>query len=221
MSLHPRHSARRGSRAFSITEFVIAVSLFILLSGSAVLAARGGYGAFRETSRNNDIESRVRRAIDRVAQELLSAAESQLVPDPTGQFGTSDLAFAQVIGFDPAADEALLGPALRLAWELAPGEIDDGVDNDGDGVADQGLLVLVRGDGGANERRVVLCHGVRELLEGESADGEDDNANGVVDEAGFNVHRIGDLLYLRLSLEEPAEPEPIVRTLETSVRLRN
>jgi hypothetical protein len=67
----------------------------------------------------------------------------------------------------------------------------------------------------------VLCHGVRELLEGEVADGDDDNGNGVSDEAGFNVHRVGDVLFVRLSVEESLENGTIVRTLETSVRLRN
>jgi hypothetical protein len=62
---------------------------------------------------------------------------------------------------------------------------------------------------------------VGELGEGETANGADDNGNGIIDEGGFNVFQDGDVLYLRLSLEEPGEDGSIVRTLETSVRLRN
>jgi hypothetical protein len=35
------------------------------------------------------------------------------------------------------------------------------------------------------------------------------------------VHRVGDVLWIRLSVEEPIETGTLVRTLETSVRLRN
>lgn len=213
----------RANRAgFSIPEVVIAVALFLLLAGSAVLAAQGGYGAFRETSRNADIEVRLRRTVDRVALELLSAGASQLLPNPAGQFGTSDLLFAQASSFNVAADATQWGPQMRLAFEYSPGEDGDDVDDDGDGLTDEGLLVLTRDVGGAGERRVVLCQDVCELLEGEIANGADDNGNGVVDEAGFNVHRQDDVLFIRLSIQEPAEPaDPVVRTLETSVRLRN
>ena len=40
----------------------------------------------------------MRRGIDRVAAELLTAGNGQLVPDPTGNFGTSDLLFRQAVG---------------------------------------------------------------------------------------------------------------------------
>jgi hypothetical protein len=219
--LHVR-PASAGARGLTIPEVVLTLVLFLLLSGSAILAARGGYGAFVETNRNNDIEVRVRRTIDKVAFELMSAGDSQLLPNPTGQFGTSNLAFAQAKSYDAVADETDWGPSMRLALELSPGEADDGADDDADGLVDEGRLVLTRDEGGPGERRVVLCDNVRELLEGEIANGADDNGNGVVDEAGFNVHRLGDVLYVRLSLEESAEPaDPIVRTLETSLRLRN
>ena len=217
-----KRPSARSCAGFSMTEVAVTVVLFLLLAGSAVLAAQGGLGAFRETSRSADIEVRVRRTIDRVALELLSAGGGQLLPNPTGQFGTSNLLFTQARSFNAAADVTDWGPQMRIAFELSPGENADDVDNDGDGLVDEGLLVLTRDEGGAGERRVVLCQDVCELLEGELANGDDDNGNGVVDELGFNVHRQDDVLTIRLSIQEPAEPaDPVVRTLETSVRLRN
>ena len=110
----------------------------------------------------------------------------------------------------------------RLAFEYDTGEVDDGVDNDGDGLADEGNLVLRRNDGLANEVRIVLCRGVAELFEGELANGIDDNGNGVVDEAGFNVHRVGDVLTIRLTVQDALGQGVILtRSLETSSRLRN
>jgi hypothetical protein len=209
---------RRARAGFTLTEARIATALMVLLMSSAVLAARGGMGAFRATQDASDAETRVRRALDRVAFELLSAGASELQPNPDGDFGTADLQFRKAVGL--AGTAPLWGQPLSVAFEYAPGEADDGVDNDGNGLVDDGLLVLTR-DPGGDERRVVLCRGVAELLEGELANGADDNGNGVSDEAGFNVHRVGDVLWIRLSVEEPLETGTLVRTLETSVRLRN
>jgi len=213
-TLLPR-TARAG---FTLIEAAVAAALFVLLMSSAVLAARGGMGAFRATQETSDAEARVRRALDRTVFELLSAGASELLPDPSGDFGASDLQFRKAVGLNGTVPQ--WGPIQSLAFEYAPGELDDDLDNDGNGLVDDGLLVLTR-DVGGDVHRVVLCSGVRELLEGEVADGDDDNGNVVRDEAGFNVHRVGDVLFVRLSVEESLENGTIVRTLETSVRLRN
>ncbi len=209
-------SARRAG--FTLVEAIVTGSLLLLLLSSAVLAARGGMGAFRATRDTGDAETRVRRALDRAAFELLSAGAGELLPNPTGDFGTDTLQFRKPVGLTGTTPD--WGPTMRLAFEYATGEIDDDLDNDGNGLVDDGVLVFTR-DVGGNQQRVVLCRNVAELLEGELANGADDNGNGVRDEAGFNVHRVGDVLFVRLSVQEPMETGTIVRTLETSVRLRN
>lgn len=212
---------RTGQSGFTIVEMAVAGALVLLLLSSALLAARGGMGAFRATQDASDVEARVRRALDRVVFELLSAGKSELFPawdDLDGDFGTDDLNFAKVTGL--AGTTPQFGAVHNLTVELAPGESNDGLDNDGNGLVDDGVLVLTR-DVGGTEVRIVLCRGVRELLEGEIADGGDNNENDVSDEAGFNIHRVGEVLFVRLTLEQPVETGIIMRTLETSVRLRN
>jgi hypothetical protein len=210
--------SRRGRAGFTLLEAAITAALFLLLMSSAIMAARGGLGAFRATQGTSDAEARVRRALDRAVFELLSAGASELLPDPDGVFGTSNLQFRRAVGLDGTTP--LWGPTNSLAFEYAQEEVNDGVDNDGNGLVDDGILVFTR-DVGGDEHRIILCRGVREFLEGEVADGDDDNGNGVSDEAGFNVHRVGQVLFVRLSVEESLENGTIVRTLETSVRLRN
>ena len=210
-----RPSARCG---LSMVEAVLAIALLVLLLSSAILAASGGYGAFRKMQDATDTEARIRRALDRVASELLSVGTEELLPDPTGQFGTSTLLFRKAVGLNGL--QVVWGDQNRIAFEYEPEETNDGTDEDGDGLIDEGRVVLVH-DVGGNERQAVLCNGVAELLEGEGANGADDNGNGVIDEAGFNIHRVGDVLFLRLSLLETADTGNIVRTLETSVRVRN
>ena len=225
MTRHPnqRPSSRAG---FTLVEAAVAVALLVLLMSSAILAAKHGQGAFRATQDTTDVETRIRRALDRAAMELLSVGEEELLPNPTGQFGTSSILFRQArswggnAGDGVAGLDVLWGNQNRLAFEYETEESDDGTDEDGDGLVDEGRLVLTR-DVGGNEGRTILCTGVREMLEGEEANAADDNGNGIVDEAGFNIHRVGDVLFLRLSLEVPVETGTVVRTLETSVRLRN
>jgi hypothetical protein len=207
-----------GRAGFTLVEAAVAAALLVLLMSSAVLAARGGMGAFRATQDTSGAETRVRRALDRVVFELLSAGASELLPNPTGDFGTDTLQYRKPIGL--AGTAPVWGPSFSLALEPALGELDDDLDNDGNGLVDDGVLVLTR-DVGGNEHRAVLCRSVAEFLEGEVFNGDDDNGNGVRDEAGFNVHRVGDVLFVRLSVQEAMETGTITRTLETSVRLRN
>jgi prepilin-type N-terminal cleavage/methylation domain-containing protein len=210
----------RSRAGFSLVELVISLVIASLLATAAVFAASEGHEAYRSAHRRSSLEAELRRALDRAARELVDTGEDVLVPDPTGLLGTGDLLFRRPLGVD--GDEIEWGPALRLAFESEEGEANDGADNDGDTLVDEGLLVFTRDDGGPDERRVVLCRGVRELSEGEVTNLADDNGNGVSDEGGFNVHRVGDVLFLRLSLEEPHPlTGTIVRTLTTSVRLRN
>jgi prepilin-type N-terminal cleavage/methylation domain-containing protein len=208
----------RSRAGFTLVELVIAAAVLLLLLSSAVMAARGGMGAFRATQDTSQAETRVRRGLDRAVLELLSAGASELLPDPTSAFGTDSLQFRRATGL--AGTAVVWGETQQLAFAYAPGEADDGLDNDGNGLVDDGLLVLTR-DPGGDDQRVVLCRGVREFLEGELGNGADDNGNGILDEAGFNVRRVNDVLFVRLSVEEPVETGTIVRTLETSVRLRN
>ncbi|NOT29169.1 MAG: hypothetical protein HOP15_01835 [Planctomycetes bacterium] len=213
-----RRALPTGRAGFTLVEAVVASALFVLLMSSAVLAARGGMGAFRATQDTSAAETRVRRGLDRAVFELLSVGASELLPNPTGDFGTDTLQYRKPIGLTGTTPD--WGPFCSLTLEPAPGELDDGLDNDGNGLVDDGVLVLTR-DVGGNEHRAVLCRSVAALLEGEIANGDDDNGNGVTDEAGFNVHRVGDVLFVRLSVQEAVETGTITRTLETCVRLRN
>ena len=209
-----------SSSGFTLVEAMITLAILGMVSSLAIMTVSDGQSTFGTTSSTADLEARVRRGIDRIASELLTAGDGQLTPDPTGNFGTSDLLFRQAVGITGTAID--WSNQHRIAFEYDANELDDGVDNDGDGLIDEGNLVLTRNDGMAGEVRVVLCRGVAEMLEGETANGADDNGNGVVDEAGFNVHRVGDVLFLRLTVQEPIDQGGVLtRTLETSSRLRN
>jgi hypothetical protein len=118
------------------------------------------------------------------------------------------------------------GPRILYRVEPAPMELNNGVDDNSNGLIDEGVLVRIEDFGGPDERRVVLARGVSELLEGEDANGLDDNGNGLDDEGGLaiTIRTSGtrDALTLRLTLQGvDASGAILERTLETTVALRN
>ena len=213
---------RRGRAGYTILELVISVTLLAIVIGAAQSVSFTGNDAYESASLVSRADGRVSRAAERIATELLLADADTLVPDPIGEFGSDFLEFKRVSEVTPTG--VTWTKRRRLSFEYEAGEVDDGVDNDGDGIIDEGVIVLTRDleDDGTGGRTVVICKNVTELLEGEDFDGEDDNGNDLIDERGFNIHRVGDLLTIRITVEERSEDgESVVRTVETSVRLRN
>jgi type II secretory pathway pseudopilin PulG len=215
---------RETRNGFTLVEAVLGVAIMAIVSVAGVIAANRGVGAYETARMTTSVEQKVQRALQRAARELMPSSLGVVTPpNLDDQFGSSDITFAQAIGYDQATETILWGPVTRLRFEYERGEIDDGIDNNGNGIADEGILVMIRDDGGPNETRSVLCSNVREFLEGEEDNNADDNGNLIEDEAGFNVHQEGDVLTLRLTIEETSDKimGSIVRTLTTSVRLRN
>ena len=202
----------------SLVEVTIAMTILCIVASSAMVATRTGIGAYETTNQTSELENRLHRALDRTASELAAVIADELQPNPTTELGTSDLLFRSAVGL--VGTQPQPGEFVRLRREYDPLELDDGLDNDGDGLVDEGMLVLLRDEGGI-EHRVVLANGVAEAFEGEAINGVDDNGNGVRDELGFNVHREGDVLFLRLCLQKATERDVVTRSLTTSIRLRN
>jgi len=213
-------SAQKNKRAgFSIVEVLLSVTIAAILATSATMAAAESYVAFKTASVNSSLEGNLRRSMDRVVRELMSTGMDSIFPavdvDPQ-----DEIVFSEII--DVTDGVLTWGNPKRLAFEYESGEMDDGIDNNGNGLVDEGMLVLTLNDMQNNERRVVVCHGVSELLEGEEENGDDDNGNGLEDEPGFCVLQEGNVLTIRLTLEQASDQvDRIQRTLITSIRLRN
>ena len=109
-----------------------------------------------------------------------------------------------------------------LAFEYEPGEQDDGIDNDGDGLVDEGLLAWTANPAQPDEQRVILAHDLCEFLVGEDFNGADDNANGLTDEHGLSFSIAGDILTIRVSVQGLGPTQNLItKSAETSVFLRN
>jgi len=221
-----RAEQRRGARAgYTLVEMMISVVVLALLLGSVGLVGMSNRRAFEQGAGSADLEVQVRRVVDHVVGELIrtgtNGAVNVLVPDPIQGTGTEDLAYMKAEGIQNGATD-WADTWYRLYWDYEVGEIDDGVDNNGNGLIDEGRVLYTRDLGKASEKTIVICHNVAEYLEGETANNLDDNDNGLKDERGFCIERVDDALLVRLTLETRVADSGLqARTIETSVRPRN
>lgn len=213
------------SAGFTILEFVIGMSLLsvgLLIAAESV--GRAG-NAYEQSTLKTRQESELGTAMGRIVEVLSGIDATILEPDPTSPLGTSDLGYRTPT--DLSVDGVTFGPLNRLRLELEELELDNGVDDDGDGLIDEQALVLILDENGA-DRRTVLATGLRALASGELPNGLDDDGDGLIDEPGFAVRREGDLLMIHLSgqVESGGKPlgegeVPLDVNLETRIRVRN
>jgi hypothetical protein len=199
---------------FSLVEIVIAAAILFLVIGSVTMMGVASDRGYRTGATVAQLEEQTALAIDRVSADLRVAVLDSVELD-----GSGAVTYVQAIGFSGGP---IWSTRRRLAFELEPGELEDGIDNNGNGLADEGRIVLtVDADGPAESLRV-LSRWVPRLGEGEAANGLDDNGDGLIDERGLSIQREGDVLIVRLSLEK-RDPDGrlLRRTARTGIQPRN
>ncbi len=211
--------ATRTRRGFSLLELAIALAAFSLVLGSALELLVRGRDLSRATTQRAVATRKAQAALERAVAELREASGT-VNPDPSGPGGANTMQFQTPLA---VAGAVVTWSNLRqLLWEPDPADPLGGGDDDGDGLVDEGRLVFVRDVGAANERRVVLATNVPRLAPDELLNNLDDNGNGVIDEAGFNIQRVGNVFTLRLWVSEPGPGgRREVGQAEASIILRN
>lgn len=213
-------AGNRKGAGFTLLELMLAFTLFGVIAGSIGLVTRTFNRAFRAGVAGAALDSNLRRSMDFVCDRLRAVSSSTLIPLTESPFSTTQVDFQRAVG--NLGPSVVWGDPERILFEYSPGETDDGVDNDGNGLIDEGRVVWIQNAGTANEARATLCNWVREYFEGEADTGVDDNGNGRIDERGFSIDFEGNRAHVRLSLEQrDSEGLSIVRTLERTVTFRN
>lgn len=214
---------RNGARlraGFTMLEMAMAVALFSIVIGSAMAIVMDGSDTTRTSQQRAVAASKAQRALDRVITELRISSRDVVTPDPSGSEGASGVQFQQPAAV--AGGVVTWSGVLQVLWESAPEDPLGGGDDDGDGLVDEGRLILVRNLGTAQERRIPLVNDVPRFDPDELDNDLDDNGNGVIDETGFNIQRVGDVYTLRLAISEPGRGgERTVGRAQASIRLRN
>jgi len=215
-----QHDRQARTGGYTLLEMAIVVTLLGMVVGATFTIGMSSDKTYRTGTTAAHLEAQADMAVGRIVSDLRIARRTSLAPDPAPGAGAESVEYVQPSGITTGVVQWT--QPRRLAFEYEPGELDDGIDNNRNGLVDEGQVVLRENFGVAGERRHVITHWVRELAVGEIANGADDNGNGLVDESGFLVERFGETLVVRLTLEQKdGEGRLRTRTSRTSARMRN
>ncbi len=210
----------RARAGLTMLEVAVSGALMggvFLVIGLSLQSAYSSYGMADAVSQ---LDQKAHRALESIVRDIYDAGAGS-VGGPTGINGSNTIAFRRPGGYD-AATGIIWGPETRISWQLDADEDDDGIDNDGDGLIDEGEVVWTLDVDGASERSATRVRGVAEFLEGEQLNFVDDNGNGLVDEAGLVFEWDETVLTVRLTLEAVGpKGVQLTRTVQTAIRLRN
>ncbi|MBM3990854.1 MAG: hypothetical protein FJ298_07575 [Planctomycetes bacterium] len=216
------HRARRGA---TLLEVVIATGCLTLLLGAIGAVAQRGRSAAEAGVSAAALSARAQRLVDRIASELMNATAESLPLAPAVGRATVQVDFRTVEGFDVVQGEIEEGVQRRIARVPSPEDPNDGIDNDGDGLVDEGQVVLVLDTASTPSRELVLASDVTEVLEGEVAGNNvDDNGNGLIDEGGLSLQWRSGGTSVAIGATVGARGAGggvLLRTVSTIVHLRN
>lgn len=205
----------------TIVEATIATGIMGIVVAGAVKMSESGGSAYQTGVSVTDLEIRGSRALERIVREMSVAQAGSLVP--ANPNGASSIDFVKPESV--ALGVVTWGPTVRLVREYDALELDNGIDDDGDGLIDEGVLIRIEDPGGANEQRRVLVRGVAELLERETSNGADDNGNGLIDEEGFSISVQNGTsvtaVTFQLTLEDMGPAGLYQRSMQTTIALKN
>lgn len=211
------------SRAgFSLLELTVSTALLALVFTAAFQIGDAVTSGSSTATSSAKADEGVGRAIERLAERLKDSGSGWFFVPMAPGFPMHDVEFQRIDGYDDIAD-AIEYDDERIFLERIPSDPDDGLDNDGNGLADDGRVVWVDARGTPQEVRTVVCDRVPEVLEGE-VDGNlvDDNGNGLVDERGLAIDPIDAGVRIRLTVvERDKSGRDVVRTAERVVWFRN
>lgn len=212
-----QQSARSG---FSLLEMMIALSVMSAMLGIGIVATQSTQSLMDQSVATGILEAKASRAINRIAREVGGASASTLFPARSAPESSEWLRVQRVDGWSGNDPQWSNDFEIRLVYE--PTEVDNGVDDDGDGLIDECRILLVTDVGLATERSITIATQVAEYLEREIPDVDDDNGNGLEDERGLCFAVDGSVVEIRLTMVGlGSDGNTIWRTLETSVGLRN
>ncbi|MEL6428218.1 MAG: hypothetical protein AAFU73_19060 [Planctomycetota bacterium] len=188
----------------TVVEVAIAATVFAVLLGGVMRSMQSASGLMESTSAVLDIDRKARKLGQELRTTLENASAGTVDPifplpgpgDPIPY--QTDVRFNEIVDWSGGA--VVLGPEQRLFLRMETTELDNGRDDDGDGLVDELEVVHVPDAAAASPVELVLARGVLEWFPGEAGSGADDNGNGLVDEPGFSIAESGGRLTVRWAL---------------------
>jgi len=192
-----------GGRGFTLVESVIAMILIGLVLTRLTIVVNEARRMHSDERLAMALEDQAAQVLDQMAYAVIGADAETITPGVEAPFSSRELRFRISLGVEDG----------QVVWG-EPEEI--GLRADGS------QLYWGQSVGAVEERIVVWCNTVTELLDGELLNGFDDNENGLADEFGLSFDKSGRCVTIRLTLEEEDEKgNNLVVTRETVVTCRN
>ena len=210
-------SARRG---FTMVELLVSLTLIAVMMGGLMIVSGSITSTVRAGTASASLEVEGELAIKKIVEVMREATSSTVTPRPVSPFSTSQVTFQRADSWSVKGFAWL--PLERMRLDLYPGEIDNGMDDNSNGLIDERRVNWLTDPGAPSQRTVAVCQWVSELLEGELPNGMDDNGNGLRDEPGLCFAFEDDAAVVRLTLQR-RDPEGrlLTRTFERRVGFRN
>lgn len=210
-----REDRYRREGGLTMIEVVGACAALVVAVGAVATSLTGSLSIWRASAALGGAERRARAALERVTEALTFIDGASIAEDLAPPAGGSGITFRR-------RTAGGWSPTLRITWQPDPADPGDGMDNSGNGIVDEGMIVLITDPDGPDERREVLARFVAARLEGETENGLDDNGNGLVDERGLSLVREGRLLEIRITtLGSDQVDQPVPRTVRATVAIRD
>ncbi|MFT4538544.1 MAG: type II secretory pathway pseudopilin PulG [Planctomycetota bacterium] len=210
----------RSNIGYTLIELMISLSLLTALVLSVFEVTQRSANAVRTGAVVTQLQADSERTLRRVVDRVQMTSSGRLTPRLASPLSSPRCEFQLPIGFD--GSDVVWSTAQSLSFELDTLEVDDGIDNDGDGLVDEGRVIWTESAGDPNSRTVSWASGVRRYLEGEEPNNIDDNGNGLIDESGFAISVDDEIVTIWLTLERiETGDSTLIHTSRASVRLRN
>jgi type II secretory pathway pseudopilin PulG len=211
---------RSRTSGFTLVEVVIVAALAMVVMGSVVAVMNSSMRACQVGSTSAHLEALANRTLDHIAERLQASSRAAITPSLAAPFSSRQIDFQRATSF--AGGVVTWSATERITFQYRPGEIDDGIDNGGNGIVDDGQVVWIQSLGLPGQTSSVLADGVTEYLEGETLNNLDDNRNGLIDEAGlcFTVDASSVVVHLTLAARS-AGGILVTKTVEKRVYFRN
>lgn len=211
---------KTGRSGFTYVEMVIALTLMVSMFLAVSMTTQRANEAYDEGTFQAKVEMDLHRTLDFLMDELEASIGSRLQPLPVAPLASQTLAYDHSTGY--VGGVIVPGPRRSVTMVLDPLEFDDGLDNDDDGLIDEGELVWIENEGLPGEISTVYLRDIPEFLEGEVENALDDNGNGLIDEPGLSFELTGNVLTIRLTVERRDPMGRLFRkSAVSSVRVRN
>ncbi len=210
---------RTARSGYTLSELVIAMTVFATMLGGLFTFMQSGMRGAKLTSTRALLARRTGHAVNHITEALLLSDADTLSP-ANPPLGSSFLDYQVPLAVTAAG--VVWDNAARVEWQADPADPSDGVDNNGNGLIDEGRVVVLRDFGLVTQRDTVIATDVARFLQGETANNADDNGNGLQDESGLCFERAADgRVIVRLTLLTRNDRGVLRHTVESSVAPRN